>query len=90
MTQTLSINIPDHLAKASKDAANKIGISRTEFIRRAIAHEIKEFQSQLEMEAMVNSMAAMKQSKSYLKVSDEMMQALNERLPKDKNKWWRK
>ena len=67
-----------------------MGISRTEFIRQAIAHEIAQFQARLEEEAMAKSMTAMKQSKRYLKESDSLIDGYNTSLPKDKDKWWKK
>lgn len=90
MTTTLSINLPDHLAKASQETAGKMGISRTEFIRQAIAHEVTQFQAQFEEEAMVKSMTAMKQSKRYLKEADDIIKGFSTGLPKDKEKWWSK
>ena len=90
MTTTLSINLPDTLAKASQEAAGKLGISRTEFIRQAIAHEIKQFEAQREEEAMVKSMLAMKQSKRYLKETNDITEGFKTDLPKDKDKWWSK
>ena len=48
---TLSINLPTTLAKASQEAAMNLGISRTQFIRQAITHEIAHYQAKLEEEA---------------------------------------
>jgi metal-responsive CopG/Arc/MetJ family transcriptional regulator len=45
---SLSIILPDTIAKASNEAAKKLGISRTEFIRQAIIHELNNFQLQAE------------------------------------------
>ena len=47
MSSTLSIILPDTLAKASRQAAKKLGVSRTQFIRLAITYELENFQSQL-------------------------------------------
>ncbi|OGT59072.1 MAG: hypothetical protein A3F43_06015 [Gammaproteobacteria bacterium RIFCSPHIGHO2_12_FULL_42_10] len=90
MTTMLSINLPDPLAKASQEAAAKIGISRTAFIRQAITHEITLLHARLEEEAIIKSMKAMKQSKQYLKEANDSMRSLEINLPKDKEKWWRK
>ncbi len=87
---TLSISLPDTLAKASQEAASKMGISRTEFIRQAVAHELKHFQETLEEKAMVASMMAMKESKPYRKEIDDIAAGFSTDLPKDKNKWWHK
>lgn len=87
---TLSIILPDTLAKASQEAAGKLGISRTQFIRQAIAHELESFQSQLEQEAMVRSISAMKKSKKYLKEAEKLAEGLNSVLPDDGEEWWNK
>lgn len=87
---TLSINLPDSLAKASQEVASKMGISRTEFIRQAVLHELKHFQAKLEEEAMVASIKAMKKSKNYDKEVEDIVDGFSTDLPKDKNKWWRK
>jgi metal-responsive CopG/Arc/MetJ family transcriptional regulator len=90
MNTTLSINLPDQLAKASQAAAKRMGMSRTEFIRQAIAHEIAQFEAHLEEEEMASAMRAMKKSKHYLNESDEIMNGFSDELPKDNKEWWSK
>lgn len=85
--KTLSINLPDTLAKASQEAASKMGISRTEFIRQAVDHELKHFKAALEEEAIIASIRAMKASKSYQKEASEIDEGLSTDLPEDKNEW---
>lgn len=87
---TLSINLPETLAKASQNAAVKLGISRTQFIRQAIAHELENFQSQLEQEAIIKSFSAMKKNKKYLKDIEKVMDSLNSNLPDEEDNWWNK
>lgn len=87
---TLSISLPDTLAKASQEAASKMGISRTEFIRQAVAHELKHFQEALEEKAMVASMMAMKESQIYCKETDDITDGFSTDFPEDKNGWWNK
>lgn len=87
---TLSINLSDTVARESQEAASIMGISRTEFIRQAVLHELKHFHEQLEEKAMVSSMKAMKESKSYQKEADDIFEGLDIDLPKDKNEWWHK
>lgn len=87
---TLSIILPDTLAKASQEAAVKLGISRTQFIRQAIAHEVENYQTQLEQEAIINSISAMKQSKKYLKEAEKIAEGLNSNLPAEEEQWWNK
>lgn len=44
---------------------------------------------QLEQEAMVNSILAMKNSQEYLTESEEITEGLNSTLPTEKEKaWW--
>ncbi len=87
---TLSISLPEPLAQASQEAALKLGVSRTQFIRIAITHEIKNLESSLEQRAMAKSMIAMKNSKDYLIEAEEIIEMLNTTLPKDKDRWWEK
>jgi metal-responsive CopG/Arc/MetJ family transcriptional regulator len=87
---TLSVILPDNLARASREAAQKLGMSRTQFIRQALIHEIENIQSKLEEEAIIKSIIAMKTSEGYLKESEEITQGLNSKLPKDKDEWWKK
>lgn len=87
---TLSINLPDQLAKASQSVAGAMGISRSEFIRLAVAHELKAYQARLEEQAMIDSMLAMKSSKSYQRELDTRMNDFSSDLPEDKDEWWKK
>ncbi len=87
---TLSIILPDMLAKASQDAAGKLGISRTQFIRQAIAHELENFQAQLEQKAIIKSISAMKSNKEYIREAEKITEGLNSYLPNDGEEWWSK
>ncbi len=84
----LSIILPDPLAKASQEAAKKLGVSRTQFIRLAIIHELENFQSQQELEAMAHSMMAMKHSQHYLTEAEKIMNEFDSDLPKEGTEWW--
>ena len=86
---TLSIVLPDNLAKASQEIAARLGISRTQFIRQAIAHELEDFQSQLEEEAIVKAFSAMKDNKKYLEETKKLTEGLNSDLPNDGEEWWK-
>lgn len=88
--QTLSLVLPDQLAFASQSVAAEIGVSRTEFIRRAIKHELDRYEMEKEQVEIVESFNAMKKSKSYLAESEEMMAEMSSILPKDKKQWWKK
>jgi metal-responsive CopG/Arc/MetJ family transcriptional regulator len=87
---TLSINLPDQLAKASQIVAGSMGISRSEFIRLAVAHELKAYQARIEEKAVVDSMLAMKLSKAYQKEIEQLMGDVGSDLPDDKDAWWKK
>jgi metal-responsive CopG/Arc/MetJ family transcriptional regulator len=84
---TLSIILPDALANESKKVARRLGLSRTQFIRQAISHELENFNTQFEQEAMVKSILAMKNCQVYLKESEEVMEGLNSTLPTEEEKW---
>lgn len=86
----LSINLPDDLAKASQEAAHRLGMSRSNFIRMAILHELQKLQAKLEEEAMAKSMVAMENSAQYMKEAEEIDAYLNTSLPDEKEQWWKK
>ena len=87
---SLSIILPDTIAEASSKVAKKLGVSRTEFIRRAIIHELDSFKKTYEEEGMVKSFNAMKQSAKYSKESKKIMDNLFSELPQEEDKWWDK
>lgn len=87
---TLSIVLSDNLAKSSKQAAAKLGISRTQFIRQAIKHELENYQSKLEQEAIVKSISAMKKSRKYLDEAEKITESLYSSLPDEEDEWWKK
>jgi metal-responsive CopG/Arc/MetJ family transcriptional regulator len=87
---TLSLALPDNLATSAQAAAGELGVSRTEFIRRAIQHELDRYEMEREQAEMAKSFKAMKKSKTYMEESDEIMSGLDMQLPKDKNEWWKK
>ena len=86
----LSIHIPDDLAKASQEAARKLGMSRSSFIRTAILHELQKLKSQFEQEAMAKSLALMQTNQQYLQELEEIETYLNTPLPDDGENWWKK
>lgn len=87
---TLSINLPESIAKASQHMAKQLGISRTQFIKIAISHELENVESRIEQEKMAQSFIAMKASKEYLAEAEEIMKGLNTELPEDETGWWSK
>lgn len=87
---TLSIILPDALAQASQEVACKLGVSRTQFIRQAITHELENFQSRHEQNEIIKSIIAMKSDKDYLEEMDEINKGLNSDLPRERKGWWNK
>ena len=87
---SLSIILPDTIAEDSSKVAKKLGVSRTEFIRRAIIHELDSFKKSYEEEGMIRSFNAMKQSAKYSKESNEIIEHLFTELPEEEDKWWEK
>lgn len=86
----LSINFPDNIVKITSEVAKKLGVSRTEFIRQAVVHELNNFQIQLEQNDIIKSFAAMKKSKKYKEDTELLMDGLNSALPQEGEEWWNK
>ena len=87
---SLSITIPDTIAKASNEAAKELGVSRTEFIRRAIIHELDDFKTRSEEIGIIKSFNAMKRSAKYYEESKELMDNLFTDLSQEEEGWWNK
>lgn len=85
----LSLLLPNHLAQESKKAAQQLGLSRSEFIRRAISHELALIEAKQERQSMKRSLQAMSQNRAYMKSSmiDEEFGADLKAEPKE---WWKK
>ncbi|HLF66479.1 MAG TPA: hypothetical protein VI522_02585 [Gammaproteobacteria bacterium] len=86
--RTFSITLPNDLADSSQKIAESIGLTRAQFIRVAISHELQRVERQTTLEAMVNSFDAMRRNKEYLKDSDSIDQELTTLLPEEKDEWW--
>ena len=84
----ISLNLPDDLAKHSKQLARKLGISRTELIRRALEHEISHVAAKIEREAMAQAFEAMKNDPGYLSASEALDREFNTTLPTEVDRWW--
>ena len=85
---TLSIVLPGPLVKASQNAAHHLGVSRTQFIKQAIVHELQKMQALPTEIELAKAMAIMKQDQNYLEESEEIEAGLNSVLPKEKDQWW--
>ena len=87
---TLAVTLPDTIAKASNEAAKELGVSSTEFIRRAIIHELDDFKTRSEEIGIIKSFNAMKRSAKYSEESKELMDNLFTDLSQEEEGWWNK
>ena len=84
----ISLKLPDELARKSTQAAEKMGISRTELIRVALEHELATISKRLERADMAKAIEAMREDPDYARESDILDQGLMEALPDEPDKWW--
>ena len=85
----ISLHLPSSLVKSSEKLAKHLHISRAEFMRMAIEHEIKSWQIKQEQMAMAKSFKAMRENKDYLQESDEILDGLSTPLHDDGDGWWK-
>ena len=85
----ISIQLPIRLASSSQKLAKHLHMSRAEFIRMAIEHEIQHWKRKQAQMAMAKAFAKLDKNKDYLLESDEIMDGLNEFLS-DEGRWWKK
>ena len=89
--KNLSISLSKDLINDSDDVAKELGVSRTEFIRRAVIHELKNFKIKNIENNMIKSFEAMKKSKDYLIESEELDVGFGFDLKNnDVGEWWKK
>ena len=84
----LSIQLPNRLARDSQDLSKALGITRTQFIRIAIKHELERVKRQIEIKKMSDSFTAMKQDSDYLKETLDLDGDYDE-LTKEQSEWWK-
>jgi len=84
----ISLKLPDELALKSTQAAEKIGISRTELIRVALEHELAAIDKRLERADMAKAFEAMRKDFEYERESATLDQGLMEDLPNELENWW--
>ena len=85
---TLSIVVPDELAKNSFLIAKKMHISRSQFIRLAIENEIRTYRLKNEQQEMVLGFMALKQQASYFDEINDIEQ-LDVNLKDEGEFWWK-
>jgi len=84
----ISLKLPDELARQSTNAAEKMGISRTELIRVALEHELAAISKRLERADMAKAFEAMRGDPAYGRESATLDQGLMEDLPDEPENWW--
>ncbi len=84
----LSIKLPESLAEASRRLAGKLGISRSELIRRSLEHEITSVEAALERSAMAEGFRAMSNIGAAIKEAEALDNSFTEALPEDRDGWW--
>lgn len=84
----LSIHLPENIAKASQEVSKELGISRTQFIRQAVIHELQNFKTQREREEIAKSFQSMSKHEGYLQESELLDKGFEENLPDDSKNWW--
>jgi hypothetical protein len=85
----LSIKLPTQLAEQSQVVAKKLGITRSELIRRALSHEIEEAEAGIERRSMAQSLVAMQADASEVEANEALDHAFDEPLPVEDDGWWR-
>ncbi|HHH46906.1 MAG TPA: ribbon-helix-helix protein, CopG family [Thiotrichales bacterium] len=85
----ISLKLPDDLARESKRVAERLGISRTELIRRALRHELAAIEARLEREAMAAAFSAMREDPRYREHAEELDEGLSESMAAEPEGWWR-
>lgn len=86
--KTLSLVLSDQLAEDSQKIASTLGLSRSEFIRRAIIHELNYVDQTMKLKKMQEAFKAMAHDKDYQKLTAEFDEAFSDKLPDDPEKWW--
>lgn len=87
---SLCITMPEDMARATDEAAKSLRISKTEFIRQAIAQELNNFERKVEERKIIKSFGSMERSKSYSRESETIMNSFSLNLPNEEEGWWSK
>tara|TARA_R110000744_G_scaffold255676_1_gene371146 strand:+ start:379 stop:648 length:270 start_codon:yes stop_codon:yes gene_type:complete len=88
--KSLLLSFPVPLISESNKAANQLGISRSEFIRQSVIHELQILAKKTRETNIISSFNAMKKSNEYLKESTILDDGLVEEINIDENdEWWK-
>jgi predicted transcriptional regulator len=85
----LSIELPDELADTSRAVAQRLGLTQSELIRRALVSELEKIQGGWELDAMAASLEVMKLDPAYLAEAEELDTGLETPLPEEADEWWK-
>ena len=85
----LSIELPGEQADTSRAIAQRLGLTQSELVRRALVNELEKIQSDWELDAMAASFEAMKRDPAYLAEADEWDRGLETPLSEEADEWWK-
>ncbi|MBY0544059.1 MAG: hypothetical protein K2Q14_00740 [Gammaproteobacteria bacterium] len=89
MSMQLSITLPDTMANDSSKVARHLGISRTAFIRQAIAHELAIVKKKEELDGITRALLAMQSDSAYQQEAEFWDSADYPELPEESDEWWK-
>jgi metal-responsive CopG/Arc/MetJ family transcriptional regulator len=88
--KSLLLSFPEILISESDKAADQLGISRSEFIRKSVVHELQILAKNTRENNIISSFNAMKKSDEYLKENKILDDGLVEEINIDEDdKWWK-
>ena len=87
--KNLLLSFPEILISKSDDAASQLGVSRSEFIRQAVIHELEKLAKRTRENNIISSFEAMKKSKAYFKESEFLDDGLAENINGEEDDWWK-
>lgn len=85
----IQLRLPAELAEASADAAHVLGVSRSEWIRQAIEHELSRYRALREKHAMAASLHAMRTDAQALADADALDRGFSDTLAAEEGTWWK-
>ncbi len=86
----IQLRLPSELASASADVAHEMGVSRSEWIRQAIEHELERYRALREKRAMAAALQAMSSDPAARALADDLDAGDHDVLPTEEDAWWRR
>ncbi|MDC0865103.1 hypothetical protein OAP56_04070 [Rickettsiaceae bacterium] len=85
------LSFPESTIVDSDKQAKKLGISRSDFIRLSVIHELKDISKKNQEDNIISSFNSMKKSKEYLSEGCSLDDGLSEAINIDEgDNWWKK